>query len=47
MLLVEAKKVKDFETADAIRNELDNKGIILNDTVNGTTWNVKALFNID
>lgn len=43
----EAKKVKDFETADAIRSELDNKGIILNDTVNGTTWNVKALFNID
>ena len=26
---------------------LDSKGIILNDTVNGTTWNVKALFNID
>lgn len=43
----EAKKIKDFETADAIRSELDSKGIILNDTVNGTTWNVKALFNID
>ena len=41
------EKIKDFETADAIRSELDSKGIILNDTVNGTTWNVKALFNID
>lgn len=40
----EAKKNKDYETADKIRSELDEKGIILNDTVNGTVWNVKALY---
>lgn len=40
----EAKKNKDFELADKIRNELDEKGIILNDTVNGTTWDIKALY---
>ena len=28
----EAKKNKDYETADAIRAELDKKGILLNDT---------------
>ncbi len=43
----EAKKIKDFETADLIRNELDEKGIILNDTVNGTKWDVKALYKMD
>lgn len=40
----EAKKNKDFELADKIRTELDEKGIILNDTVNGTTWDIKALY---
>ena len=40
----EAKKSKDFELADKIRNELDEKGIILNDTVNGTIWDIKALY---
>ena len=40
----EAKKEKDFETADRIRAELDEKGIILNDTVNGTIWDIKALY---
>ena len=40
----EAKKSKDFELADKIRNELDEKGIILNDTVNGTVWDIKALY---
>lgn len=43
----EAKKIKDFETADKIRTELDDKGIILSDTVEGTTWDVKALFNVE
>lgn len=41
----EAKKNKEFEIADAIRNELDEKGIILMDSIEGTNWNVKALFN--
>ena len=40
----EAKRNKDFELADKIRNELDEKGIILNDTVNGTIWDIKALY---
>ena len=41
----EAKKNRDFEQADKIRSELDEKGIILMDSKEGTTWNVKALFN--
>lgn len=41
----EAKKNKDFETADTIRAELDNKGIILNDLKEGTIWDVKSLYN--
>jgi len=40
----EAKKQKDFGTADSIRAKLDEQGIILNDTVNGTTWDIKALY---
>ena len=40
-----AKKDKNFEMADKIRAELDSKGIILMDTVEGTKWDVKALFN--
>ena len=34
----EAKKNKDFETADKIRNELSTMDISLMDTVNGTVW---------
>ena len=34
----EAKKNKDWATADAIREELKNKGIVLEDVPNGTTW---------
>lgn len=41
----EAKKNKNFDLADAIRAELDSKGIILMDTVDGTKWDIKALFN--
>lgn len=41
----EAKKSKNFELADAIRAELDSKGIILMDTVDGTKWDIKALFS--
>lgn len=35
----EAKKNKDYELADKIRNELLEKGIELKDTREGTTWN--------
>lgn len=41
----EAKKNKDFAIADAIRTELDKKGIILMDTIDGTKWDIKDLFN--
>ena len=34
----EAKKNKDWATADAIRNELKERGIILEDSPTGTTW---------
>jgi cysteinyl-tRNA synthetase len=34
----EAKKNKDWATADAIRDELKAKGIILEDSSTGTTW---------
>ena len=34
----EAKKNKDWATADAIRNELKKRGIVLEDSPSGTTW---------
>ena len=34
----EAKKEKDFATADTVREELTKMGISLMDTVNGTVW---------
>ena len=34
----EAKKEKNFEVADAVRNELSVLGISLMDTINGTVW---------
>ena len=40
----EAKKEKNFEVADKIRTDLDSKGIILNDTINGTKWDIKELY---
>ena len=36
----EAKKNKDFATADAIREELASKGIQLKDTREGTLWSI-------
>ena len=35
---LEAKKNKDWARADAIRNELKEQGIILEDSPQGTTW---------
>jgi len=37
----DARKRKDFEKADKIRNFLKEKGIILEDTPKGTRWRVK------
>lgn len=34
----EAKKAKDFQTADTLRDELSSMDISLMDTVNGTVW---------
>ncbi|RME67362.1 MAG: cysteine--tRNA ligase [Nitrospirae bacterium] len=38
----EARKTKDWATADAIRDELQKAGIILEDTREGTYWRVKV-----
>jgi len=38
-----AKLEKNYELADKIRNELDEKGILLNDSKEGTTWDIKEL----
>ena len=36
-----AKKDKNFALADAIREELLEKGVVLKDTREGTTWEMK------
>ncbi len=41
-----AKAKKNYELADKIRSELDEKGIILNDSKEGTTWDIKELYNL-
>lgn len=41
-----AKEEKNYELADKIRNDLDEKGIILMDSKTGTNWNIKSLFNL-
>ncbi len=37
-LRLEAKKNKDFATADKIRDELTQKGITIKDTKDGFEW---------
>ena len=44
-LRANAKKEKDYEKADSIRNKLDSKGIIIKDTIDGAIWDIKALYN--
>ena len=36
----DAKKAKDFATADAIRQELLDKGVEIKDTREGVKWNL-------
>ena len=38
----EAKKNKDYAKADAIRAELLENGILIEDSKDGTTWKTKA-----
>ncbi len=38
-----AKEQKDYETADRVRKELDEAGIALLDSKEGTTWEIKDL----
>ncbi len=40
-LRLEAKKNKDFDTADKIRDELTKKGVIVKDTKDGFEWELK------
>lgn len=42
----DAKIEKNYELADSIRKELDENGIILNDSKEGTTWDIKELYNM-
>ena len=38
----EARKRKDFKTADAIRDELKRMGVVLEDTRDGTKWKIES-----
>jgi cysteinyl-tRNA synthetase len=38
---IQARKDKDFKLADQVRKDLENKGIILEDTPEGTKWKRK------
>lgn len=42
----EAKAEKNYDVADKIRSELDERGIILNDSKEGTSWDIKELYNL-
>lgn len=41
-----AKADKNYEMADKIRNTLLEQGIILNDSKDGTSWDIKELYSI-
>jgi len=36
-----ARKAKDFKESDRIRDELAAMGVVLKDTKDGTTWEIK------
>jgi cysteinyl-tRNA synthetase len=37
----EARKIKDWKTADALRQQLKDMGIIIEDTKQGVTWKIE------
>jgi cysteinyl-tRNA synthetase len=41
-----AKACKDFQAADYLRKNLLDKGIILNDSKDGTSWDIKELYSL-
>ena len=43
---LEAKLEKNYVLADAIRNDLEEQGIILNDTKEKTEWDIKELYSL-
>ena len=43
----QAKSNKDFYLADKIREELQERGIILNDSRQGTTWTIRQLYSAE
>lgn len=43
----EAKKIKDFTTADEIRNNLEKQGVLVKDTREGTIWDLKMLYSFN
>lgn len=38
---MQAKKQRDYQKADELRNEIDSLGVILEDTPDGTVWRIK------
>jgi len=44
---IEAKKQRDFQLADKIRNDLQNVGVILRDTPEGVEWELSPGFDPD
>jgi len=38
---MQAKKQKDYQKADELRNEIDSLGVILEDTQDGTVWRIR------
>lgn len=42
-----AKQNKEYDKADSIRKELQDSGIVLNDTREGTTWTVRQLYSAE
>jgi len=40
----EAKIIKNYELSDELKEKLDQKGIIVQDSLNGSEWDIKELF---